>query len=44
MTKKYLPELMDLLPQYRDWLETAEPKARRSVEGAIRVLERVAEA
>jgi 3-methyladenine DNA glycosylase AlkD len=42
MTKKYLPELVDLLPLYRDWLETAEPKARRSVEGAIRVLERAA--
>jgi 3-methyladenine DNA glycosylase AlkD len=40
MTKRYLPELVDLLPLYREWLQTAEPKARRSVEGAIRLLER----
>jgi 3-methyladenine DNA glycosylase AlkD len=35
-----LPEFVDLLPIYQAWLETGEPKARRSVEGAIRVLER----
>jgi hypothetical protein len=28
------------LPIYQAWQETAEPKAQRSVEGAIRVLER----
>ena len=40
MTPAFLPEFVDLLPIYEAWLETAEPKARRSVEGAIRVLER----
>lgn len=34
-----LPQFADLLPIYRAWLETAEPKGRRSVEGAIRLLE-----
>ncbi len=38
MTPALLPEFTDLLPVYRRWLETAEPRARRSVEGAIRVL------
>ncbi len=42
MTPTFLPEFVDLLPVYRDWLERAEPKARRSVEGAIRVLEKAA--
>jgi hypothetical protein len=28
------------LPIYEGWLESAEPRAQRSVEGAIRVLER----
>jgi len=37
--KAQLPEFVDLLPIYRAWLETADPKARRSVEGAIRILE-----
>jgi 3-methyladenine DNA glycosylase AlkD len=41
MTPAFLPEFVDLLPIYQDWLETAEPRARRSVEGAIRVLQRV---
>jgi 3-methyladenine DNA glycosylase AlkD len=39
MTRTLLPDFADLLPIYQDWLETAEPKARRSVAGAIRVLE-----
>jgi hypothetical protein len=34
-----LPEFVDLLPIYRRWLETAEPRARRSVQAAIRLLE-----
>jgi 3-methyladenine DNA glycosylase AlkD len=38
--KTLLPEFVDLLPVYQAWLDTAEPRARRSVEGAIRVLER----
>lgn len=41
MTRTLLPLFADLLPVYRTWLETAEPKARRSVEGAIRLLEEV---
>jgi 3-methyladenine DNA glycosylase AlkD len=40
MTASLLPEFVDLLPIYQAWQETAEPKAQRSVEGAIRVLER----
>ena len=40
MTPAFLPEFVDLLPIYEAWLETAEPKARRSVEGAIRVLQK----
>jgi 3-methyladenine DNA glycosylase AlkD len=40
MTPAFLPEFVDLLPVYQAWLETAEPKARRSVEGAIRILEK----
>ncbi len=39
--KAQLPEFADLLPVYQAWLETAEPRARRSVEGAIRLLEGV---
>jgi 3-methyladenine DNA glycosylase AlkD len=35
-----MPEFVDLLPIYQAWLDTAEPKARRSVQGAIRVLEK----
>jgi hypothetical protein len=34
-----LPEFVDLLPIYRAWLEKGDPKARRSVEGTIRILE-----
>jgi len=37
--KPLLPQFADLLPVYRDWRETGEPAARRSVEGAIRLLE-----
>jgi 3-methyladenine DNA glycosylase AlkD len=40
--KVVLPEFVELLPVYRAWLETGEPKARRSVEGAVRVLKKVA--
>jgi 3-methyladenine DNA glycosylase AlkD len=40
MWKALLPRFVDLLPLYHAWLDTAEPKARRSVEGAIRVLQR----
>lgn len=36
-----LPQFTDLLPMYRNWLKTGEPTARRSVEGAIRLLEGV---
>jgi 3-methyladenine DNA glycosylase AlkD len=39
MTRTLLPYFSELLPIYQAWLETAEPKARRSVAGAIRVLE-----
>jgi 3-methyladenine DNA glycosylase AlkD len=38
--KAQLPQYIDLLPIYRNWLETAEPKARRSVQGAVRTLEK----
>jgi 3-methyladenine DNA glycosylase AlkD len=38
--KAQLPEFVDLLPVYQAWLETGAPKARRSVEGAIRVLKK----
>jgi 3-methyladenine DNA glycosylase AlkD len=38
--KAQLPEFVDLLPLYQGWLETAEPKARRSIQGAIRILEK----
>jgi 3-methyladenine DNA glycosylase AlkD len=41
MTRTLLPDFFDLLPIYQAWLETAEPKAQRSVAGAIRVLEGV---
>ncbi len=37
--KAQLPQFADLLPVYRAWLQTGEPRARRSIEGAIRVLE-----
>lgn len=40
MTRTLLPQFVDLMPVYHAWLETAEPKARRSVQGAIRSLER----
>jgi 3-methyladenine DNA glycosylase AlkD len=40
MTPAFLPEFVDFLPVYEDWLETVAPRARRSVEGAIRVLQR----
>jgi 3-methyladenine DNA glycosylase AlkD len=39
--KAQLPQFADLLPVYHNWLETAEPKAQRSLQGAIRILERV---
>jgi 3-methyladenine DNA glycosylase AlkD len=39
MWKSLLPEFADLLPIYIRWLETGEPKARRSVQGAIGLLE-----
>ena len=39
--KVQLPEFADLLPIYQAWLETAEPQARRSVQSAVRTLERV---
>jgi 3-methyladenine DNA glycosylase AlkD len=39
--KAQLPQFVDLLPIYRNWLETGEPRARRSVQGAIRILERL---
>jgi 3-methyladenine DNA glycosylase AlkD len=39
MWKALLPQFADLLPTYQAWLETGEPKARRSVAGAIRLLE-----
>ena len=38
MTPELLPQFADLLPVYQAWLETADPHARRSLEGAIRVL------
>lgn len=38
MTPELLPRFADLLPLYQRWLETAGPQARRSVEGAVRVL------
>jgi 3-methyladenine DNA glycosylase AlkD len=40
MTVVFLPEFVDLLPVYRAWLETADPRARRGVAGAIRILEK----
>ena len=40
MTKSLLPQFVDLLPVYAAWLETAEPGSRRSVQGAVRTLER----
>jgi 3-methyladenine DNA glycosylase AlkD len=39
--KVLLPEFVGLLPVYHSWLEKGNPKARRSVEGAIRILETV---
>jgi 3-methyladenine DNA glycosylase AlkD len=39
--KALLPQFVDLLPVYQTWLETGEPAVRRSVEGAIRLLEGV---
>jgi 3-methyladenine DNA glycosylase AlkD len=41
MTPAFLPEFVQLKPVYTAWLETADSRARRSVEGAIRVLERI---
>lgn len=40
MTPDLLPHFAGLLPVYQAWLETADLKARRSVEGAIHVLEK----
>ncbi len=39
--RKLLPEFSDLLPFYRAWLDVSEPKTRRSIQGAIRLLEGV---
>lgn len=39
MWKALLPQFADLLPIYLHWLDTGEPKAQRSVHGAIRLLE-----
>jgi 3-methyladenine DNA glycosylase AlkD len=39
MWRPLLPEFLDLLPVYEAWLETAEPRARRSVKGALRAFE-----
>ena len=39
MTKKFLPEFKALLPVYKRWLEIADAKSRRSIEGAIKALE-----
>jgi hypothetical protein len=41
MTRTLLPQFVDLLSVYEAWLDTAEARARRSVESAIRALERV---
>jgi 3-methyladenine DNA glycosylase AlkD len=41
MTPELLPQFVDLLPVYQAWLETADPKGRRSVEGAIHLLRQV---
>jgi 3-methyladenine DNA glycosylase AlkD len=41
MWKALLPEFVDLLPIYRAWLEQGDPKAKRSTEAAIRILESV---
>jgi 3-methyladenine DNA glycosylase AlkD len=41
MTRSLLPEFAELLPVYRAWQERAVPSARRSVEAAVRVLERL---
>jgi 3-methyladenine DNA glycosylase AlkD len=38
MTRQLLPQFADLLSLYRRWVDTAEPKARRSVEAAVRTL------
>jgi len=38
MTPELLPHFAGLLPVYQAWLETADPKARRSVEGAVHIL------
>jgi 3-methyladenine DNA glycosylase AlkD len=42
MTPAFLPEFVDLTPVYEDWLGTADARARRSVEAALRVLGKVA--
>ena len=39
LARVLLPQFADLLPVYQGWLESAEPKARRSIEGALRLLE-----
>ena len=38
MTPELLPHFAGLLPVYQAWLDTADPQARRSLEGAIRAL------
>ena len=38
MTKKFLPQFKALLPVYERWLEVADAKSRRSIEGAIKAL------
>ncbi len=44
MTPQLAPQFVDLLPLYRRWLDRAEPKARRSIEAAIRSLDAVQQA
>ncbi|NIS81027.1 MAG: hypothetical protein GTO14_12650 [Anaerolineales bacterium] len=43
MTKAYLPEFMDLLPQYEKWLTdpSLSPSERRSIDSAIKTLKQV---
>jgi hypothetical protein len=41
MTRQFLPQFVDLLPLYQRMLDTAESKARRSVEAAVRTLSSV---
>jgi 3-methyladenine DNA glycosylase AlkD len=38
LTRTLLPQFRDLLPVYQAFLDNAEPRSRRSVEGALRLL------